>query len=131
MLSVDGEVRSRLTEKLKTDTDAPYHDKTLHVTTVSSIIPTIFPTLAMDSEETDVGEDLEGNVQVGISSMIQLKAFSEKSLSEAGSLLDKAGDLMIEMRYRCIEKRTLSDSKPFCKVARFQRVVGSGDFLYE
>lgn len=127
MLSNEGKVKSQLLKRLKTDSDAPYYGKTLDITAVSSKVPSTFPTLSMDAEESDVGEDLIGNVQVGISSIVQLKAFSDKSLYAASELLDEAGDIMIGMMYRCIEKRVLSDVKPFCKVARFQRTVGSGD----
>lgn len=126
MLNVEGKVRARLLKELQTDTDAPYHGKTLYLTSVSSRVPSTFPTLAMDAEDSDIGGDLEGE-QIGISSIVQLKAFSENSLEDASELIDYAGYIMIGMMYRCIERRTLSDVKPYCKVARFQRAVGGGD----
>lgn len=127
MLNVDGKVRAMLQKKLQTDDDAPYHGKTLYLSAASTNVPSTFPTLQMDAEDEDVGEDLEGNVQVGISSIVQLKAFTNTNLNDAEKLIDSASEVMKSMYYRRIEHRTLSPEKPYCKVARFRRIVGAGD----
>ena len=131
MLSVINEVNARLMARLYTDSDAPYHDKTLNFTSVSTNTPEKFPTLSVVSlGEPTVTSDLSMTVQAGIWSTVELKAFSDTLLSDATTLLDKAGDVMISMGYNLFYGQvTLSDVKPFCKVARFRRVFGSGDFL--
>ena len=132
MLSVIGKVNARLLTKLQTEDEAPYHGKTLNFVSTSSRTPSVFPTLSVVSlGETTTGNDLEGTVQPGIISSVEIQAYSDKSLTDATSLLDKAADVMLSMRYTMYYgQNTLSDVKPYCKVARFRRVVGAGDKLY-
>lgn len=132
MLSVINKVNARLEQKLKKDPDAPYHDKTLHFTSESSNVPKEFPTLSVVSlGEPTITSDLTMTVQAGIWSTVEIKAFTDTALYDATNLLDKAGDVMLSMGYNLIYgQTTLSDVIPFCKVARFRRAVGSGDFLY-
>lgn len=131
MLSVIGQVNARLLARLKTDDDAPYRDTDLNFTQTSTRAPTAFPTLSVVSlGEPTTGNDLEGTVQPGIISSIEMQAYSNKSLYEATELLDAAADVMLSMSYNLYYgQATLSDVKPYCKVARFRRVVGSGDKL--
>lgn len=129
MLSVIGKVNKKLQDRLVTDSDAPYHGKTLKFTSVSSRTPDVFPTLAVVSlGEPTTGNDIEGTVQVGIISTVELKAYTNTSLNDAKKLLDNAGDVMMIMGYQLtFGIETLQDTKPYCVVARFRRVVGAGD----
>lgn len=133
MLSVINKVNDRIETKLKKDSDAPYHNKTLHFTSIIDKVPDEFPTLSVVSlGEPTVTSDLTMTVQAGIWSTVEIKAFTDTTLYDATTLLDKAGDVMISMGYNLYYgQSTLSDKIPFCKVARFRRVVGSGDFLYK
>lgn len=132
MLSVINKVNARLLEKLKTEQGAPYYDKTLIFTSVSTNTPEKFPTLSVVSlGEPTATSDLSMTVQAGIWSTVELKAFTNTSLSDASTILDNAGDVMMSMGYNLMYgPDILSDVKPFCKVARFRRIVGEGDFLY-
>ena len=119
-------------QRLKTDTDAPYYGKTLNLTATSESVPGEFPTLNVDSlGEPTNNVDTEQLDQVSILSTIELKSYSNTSLSEAQKLMNNAGDIMISMRYNLIYgPATLSDVKPYCKVARFRRLVSNGQNLY-
>ena len=129
MLSVIGKVNKKLQDRLVTDQDAPYHDKPLRFTSVSSSSPDVFPTLSVVSlGEPTTGNDIEGTVQVGIISTVELRAYTNTSLNDAKKLLDNAGDVMMTMGYHLtFGMETLADTKPYCVVARFRRVVGAGD----
>lgn len=131
MLSVIGKVNAQLLARLKNDSDAPYHGKTLDFTAVSSNAPTVFPTLSVVSlGEPTYGNDISGTVQPGILSTVEIKSFTNSTLNDSTKLLDLASDVMLSMGYIMFYgQATLSDVKPFCKVARFRRVVGDGDIL--
>ncbi len=130
MLSVIGKVNKKLQDRLVTDSDAPYHGKTLKFTSVSSRAPDVFPTLAVAS----LGEpSFDRTVELGqesIISTVEIRAYTNSTLNDASKLLDKAGDVMLSMFYDLYFSETLSDSKPYCIVARFRRKVGNSDFLY-
>ena len=131
MLSFTGKINARLLEKLKTDDDAPYYDKTLNFTSVSSGTPTTFPTISIVSlGEPDAESTFEHDAQEAVWATIELKSYSNSSLNDATKLLGLAGDVMYSMFFDKIYERTLSDVKPFCRVARYRRKVGSADKLY-
>lgn len=132
MLTVRTKVNSRLSQRLKKDEDAPYFEQTLNFTSVSDGTPSEFPTLNVNSlGEPQAEDDLDMSEQNAIISTIELKAYTNTKLTDARNLIDKAGDVMIGMRYRLVYGPVaLSDTSPFCVVARFQRLVGSGDILY-
>ena len=129
MLSVRTKVNSGLSQKLKKDTDAPYHDKKLNFTSGRNGTPADFPTLNVDSlGEPQTADNLEGTTQNAIISTIELKAFTNTTLNDARILMDKAGDIMIAMRYSLIYgPEVLNDTSPYCMIARFRRTIGSGD----
>ena len=131
MLSVSGKVNAKLLARLKNDADAPYHGKKLEFSSSSTKAPSVFPTLSVVSlGETSSHDDLEMDFQNCIVSTIELKAFTDTTLYDAQKLLDKAGDVMQRMSYSLIYgAETLSDTKPYCKVARFRRNVGRGDII--
>ena len=131
MLNVIGKVNARLLEKLKTEDDAPYHDKELEFTSVSDTTPTTFPTLAVISlGDIDSDNTLEHQQQEAVWSTIELKAYSNTTLQDATKLLNNAGDVMYSMFYNRTYENTLSDVRPFCRVARYRRKVGNEDTLY-
>lgn len=128
MLSVRTIVNSRLSQRLRKDADAPYTEDTLNMTSTRNGTPAKFPTLNVDSlGEPSTADDLEHKSQNAIISTIELKAYSNKSLTEARNILDKAGDVMISMGYSLIYgPEDISDTYKVM-VARFRRTVGGGD----
>ena len=132
MLSVWNEVSKRLQQKLKTDADAPYPQ--LHLTSKDvSDSPPKFPCLFVNSlgEQTE-GTDFETD-QCYIISTIELQSYSAESPSgsqtEARKIMDAAGDVMLSMGYQLIYGPAQNNKGYFRTIARFRRLVGSGDEL--
>jgi len=132
MLSVRSKVENRLSARLNTDDDAPYHKSKINITPTMSGSPEKFPTLYVKSlGEPSADDDLEQLKQCAIISTIELHSFSNKSLTEAYSLANKSGDVMLGMRYKLIYgPEPISTAKPFEVVTRYRRIVGDGDELY-
>ena len=129
MLSVRTKVNSILSQKLRKDADAPYSVNTLNMTSTRNGTPAKFPTLNVDSlGEPSTADDLEHKTQNAIISTIELKAYTNTSLTDARNILDKAGDVMYQMGYDHVygpEDISAGDIK--IMVARFRRAVGAGD----
>lgn len=132
MLSVKNKVNARLIARLKTDDDAPYHDKDLFFSSTNQQTPPDLPCLSVVSlGEPQTGNDLEHNTQSFIISTIELRGYDKKSHSNAYNLVNKAGDIMISMGYELIMGiEDISDGSAKIAIARFRRLVGSGDSLY-
>lgn len=126
MLSVRTLVNSRLSQKLKKDDGAPY--PALNMTSTRNGTPAKFPTLNVDSlGEVSTADDLEHKSQNAIISTIELKTYSNNTLTEARNIMDKAGDVMISMGYTLIYgPEDISDTN-HVMVARFRRLWGGGD----
>lgn len=129
MLSVRTLVNSRLSQRLRKDEDAPYSVSTLNMTSTRNGTPAKFPTLNVDSlGEPSVGDDLEHKTQNAIISTIELKAYTNTSLTDARNLMDKAGDVMLSMGYTLIYgPEDISTGNINIMVARFRRLFGTGD----
>lgn len=134
MLSVRTLVNSRLSQRLRKDEDAPYSadEKSknyLKMTSTRNGTPAMFPALNVDSlGEPSVGDDLEHTKQNAIISTIELKAYTNTSLTDARNILDKAGDVMYQMGYDHVYgPEDISTGSINTMVARFRRTVGAGD----
>lgn len=134
MLSVRTLVNSRLSQRLRKDEDAPYSadEKSknyLKMTSSRNGTPAKFPTLNVDSlGEPSTVDDLEHKTQNAIISTIELKAYTNTTLTDARNILDKAGDAMLSMGYSLIYgPEDISTGSINIMVARFRRTVGAGD----
>ena len=129
MLSVRTKVNSILSQKLRKDEDAPYSVKTLNMTSTRNGTPAKFPTLNVDSlGEPSTADDLEHKTQNAIISTIELKAYTNTSLTDARNILGKAGDVMLSMGYSLIYgPEDISSGDKGIMVARFRRTFGAGD----
>lgn len=129
MISVRTLVNSRLSQRLRKGADAPYSVKTLNMTSTRNGTPARFPTLNVDSlGEPSTADDFEHKMQNAIISTIELKAYTNTSLTDARNILDKAGDVMLSMGYSLIYgPEDISTGSIYTMVARFRRTVGSGD----
>lgn len=132
MLSVWNTVNKRIQQKLKTDADAPYPKLYLTSSDISDAPPG-FPCLFINSlgEPTD-GSDFQNN-QCYITSTIELQSYSAESpngsQTEARKIMDAAGDVMMSMGYQLITGPYQDNKGYFRTIARFRRLVGSGDEL--
>ena len=91
--------------------------------------PAKFPTLNVDSlGEPSTADDLEHKTQNAIISTIELKAYTNTSLTDARNILDKAGDVMYQMGYDHVYgSEDISAGNINIMVARFRRTFGAGD----
>lgn len=129
MLSVRTKVNSILSQKLRKDADAPYSANTLNMTSTRNGTPAKFPTLNVDSlGEPSTADDLEHKRQNAIISTIELKAYTTTTLTDARTLMDKAGEVMLSMGYSLIYgPEDISTGSIYTMVARFRRTFGAGD----
>lgn len=132
MLSVWNKVNNRIQQKLKTDAYAPYPKLYLTSRDVSDAPPG-FPCLYINSlGEPAEGSDLQNN-QCYITSTIELQSYSAESpngsQTEARKIMDAAGDVMLSMGYQLIAGPYQDNKGYFRTIARFRRLVGSGDEL--
>lgn len=129
MLSVRTKVNSILSQKLRKDEDATYSVKTLNMTSTRNGTPAKFPTLNVDSlGEPSTADDFEHKTQNAIISTIELKSYTNTSLTDARNILDKAGDVMYQMGYDHVYgPEDISAGDINIMVARFRRTFGAGD----
>ena len=120
-------VIDRVYEKLMNSLSEDY--PSLNMTSASERTPDEFPTLsAVSLGEPTAATDLVHTEQASIWSTIELKAYSDKTIYEASKLLDAAGDVLLSLGYQVTTgPETLSDTRPYCKVARFRAYIGAGD----
>lgn len=91
--------------------------------------PAKFPTLNVDSlGEPSTADDLEHKTQNAIISTIELKAYTNTTLTDARNILDKAGDVMYQIGYDHVYgPEDISAGEINIMVARFRRTFGAGD----
>ena len=97
----------------------------------TSKTPPGFPALGViQIDNPDVALDLE-NTENAVESVIEIQSYSNKSLNEAKTLINKACDGMRIMGYARrtgpMEVRNASDTNINRMVARFARIVSSVD----
>lgn len=97
----------------------------------TSKTPPVFPALGVvQIDNPDVALDLE-NSENAVESVIEIQSYSNKSLNEAKTLINKACDGMRIMGYARrtgpMEVRNASDTNINRMVARFARIVSSVD----
>lgn len=97
----------------------------------SSKSPPNFPALSVEQiDNSDTAIDLE-NTENAVTSVIEVHAFSNKSITEAKKVMNLACDGMRTMGYVRTygpkEVKNLSDTNIYRMVARFKRIVSSVD----
>ncbi len=129
MISVRLKVSDRIRDRMVRDKTSTYYVKGLNITDKKNGTPAKFPTLNVDSlGEPSTADDLEHKKQNAIISTIELKAYTNTTLTDARNILDKAGDVMISMGYSLIYgPEDISSGDINIMVARFRRTVGAGD----
>lgn len=97
----------------------------------STMVPAGFPAVSVEQiDNPDVGVDLE-NSENAVKSIIEIRSYSNKSLSESKLIINKCSDAMRIMGYERIygpkKVDNVSDKNIYRMVARFQRIVSSVD----
>lgn len=102
-----------------------------NVTSANSDSPPLFPCIMVDQiDNPDTAEDLE-NSENAVESTIEIQTYSNKSLTESRKIINIACDAMRQMGYRRRmgpkQVANAGNSKIYRMVARFTRVIGSGE----
>lgn len=102
-----------------------------NVQSSSSKSPPGFPALSVEQiDSPDAAVDLE-NSENAVTSVIEIQAFSNKNITEAKKVINKACDGMRFMGYVRTygpkEVNNASDTNIYRMVARFKRIVSSVD----
>ena len=102
-----------------------------NITSTNSDKPPGLPALLIDQiDNPDVAEDLE-NSENAVESTVEIQTYSNKSLTESRKIINIACDAMRQMGYRRRmgpkQVTNAGNSKIFRMVARFSRVIGSGE----
>lgn len=102
-----------------------------NITSTNRDSPPGFPALLVDQiDNPDVAEDLE-NSENAVESNIEIQSYSNKSLTESRKIINIACDAMRQMGYRRRmgpkQVANAGNSKIYRMVARFTRVIGSGE----
>ena len=102
-----------------------------NVESSSSKSPPGFPALSVEQiDNTDTAMDLE-NSENAVTSVIEIQTFSNKNITEAKKVMNKACDGMRVMGYVRTygpkEVKNASDKNIYRMVARFKRIVSSVD----
>lgn len=97
----------------------------------SSLTPAEFPAMSVEQiDNADVAVDLE-NAENAVRSVIEIQAFSNKSIIEARKIINMACDSMrimgYERNYGPQKITNANDVNVFRMVARFSRIVSSVD----
>ena len=95
----------------------------------SSVTPAGFPAVSVEQiDNPDVAVDLE-NSENAVRSIIEIRSYSNKSLFESKSLINKGSDAMglmgYERDYGTKKVDNVSDKNIFRMVTRFKRIVSS------
>ena len=98
------------------------------VTSTTNDTPSEFPAVAVEQiDNRDYAVDLE-NSENGVMTVMQIQVFSNKSLTEARSIMNTICDAMRQMGYRRFSGPepipNMSNIKIIRTVARFRRFVG-------
>lgn len=93
--------------------------------------PTSFPALSAEQiDNPDAAVDLE-NTENAVTSTIEIQAFSNRNITEAKTIINKACDGMrimgYERRYGPSKVTNAADTNIYRMVARFRRIVSSVD----
>ena len=107
-------------------------DTCKNVVSTASDVPAKFPTLLVDQLAAyDAAVDLE-NSEAAVNSQLELTSYSNKSLSEAREVMNKACDAMRVMGYiRSFGPRQVPniDKNIYRMVTRFHRIICDGDHI--
>ena len=95
----------------------------------SSVTPAGFPAVSVEQiDNPDVAVDLE-NGENAVRSIIEIRSYSNESLSESKSLINNCSDAMRRMGYERIygpkKVDNVSDKNIYRMAARFKRIVSS------
>lgn len=130
MLDIESKVYSRIKYTFPKNVKADYPD--LNFTTNSrQLIDPKFPCVYIHLAScAEVGQDLENTEINGGDYMFQIEVYDNQSQNRADIIMDEVVKIMKSMRFNVPEiPRFDNTQSEYRSVARFRRIIGSGDIL--
>lgn len=128
--NIEASVLSRLKNKYPTSMKTKYPDTNF---TTSNRVPNNpnFPTVYVHQMgAVEEGQDLDGTTINAVLPTIQIEVEDNKSMNNASDVMSYVIKTMKTMRYGVVTMPEFdNDQSIYRKVARFRRVIGSGDVL--
>lgn len=96
------------------------------------VYPTEFPALYLhELSPVEVGQDLDNTTVNAVLSTIEIQVFTDGTETDCRGIMTDAISLMKKLRYNVVTfPDVLTNNNIAFAVARFRRVIGSGDALY-
>ena len=127
--NIEESVLTQLDYMLAQRTDAPY--PSLVVTSANQNQVTAFPTLYIhELSPVEAGNDLNNQTINAVLETIEIQIWTNETEAECRQLMSAAILEMKRMRFNCTAFPNIqTDNKIAFGIARFRRIIGSGDTL--
>lgn len=127
--NIEESVLTQLDYMLAQRTDAPY--PSLVVTSANQNQVTAFPTLYIhELSPVEAGNDLNNQTINAVLETIEIQIWTNETEAECRQLMSAAIFEMKRMRFNCTAFPNIqTDNKIAFGIARFRRMIGSGDTL--
>ena len=127
--NIEESVLTQLDYMLAQRTDAPYPN--LVVTSANQNQVTAFPTLYIhELSPVEAGNDLNNQTINAVLETIEIQIWTNETEAECRQLMSSAILEMKRMRFNCTAFPNIqTDNKIAFGIARFRRMIGSGDTL--
>lgn len=127
--NIEESVLTQLDYMLAQRTDAPY--PSLVVTSANQNQVTAFPTLYIhELSPVEAGNDLNNQTINAVLETIEIQIWTNETEAECRQLMSAAIVEMKRMRFNCTAFPNIqTDNKIAFGIARFRRMIGSGDTL--
>ena len=127
--NIEESVLTQLDYMLAQRTDAPYPN--LVVTSANQNQVTAFPTLYIhELSPVEAGNDLNNQTINAVLETIEIQIWTNETEAECRQLMSAAIIEMKRMRFNCTSFPNIqTDNKIAFGIARFRRMIGSGDTL--
>lgn len=128
--NIEASVISRLKNKYPSSMKTKYPDTNFTAddrVPAEPKFPTVYVHLMGSTEE---GQDLEGLTINAVMATFQIEVKDNKSMNNASDVMGYVVKIMKTMRYEVVTMPEFSNNQSvYRKVARFRRMIGSGDVL--
>lgn len=130
MLDIQNIVYSRIKNKTYTGLKTKFPNINFTTSDRGQVL-TKFPTVYVhESASAERGQDLEGDTINAVMSVIQIEVYDNESMANTKYVMDDIVAVMKSMRYSVSQMPEYqNDNNVYRRVARFSRLIGSGDTL--
>ena len=130
LLDMESRIVSRLKNKYPSELKTKYPNTNFTTTNRESDNPKFPSVYVHEMGSSEMGRDLEGTEINAILSTFQIEVKDSESMTNATEVMNYVVQTMKTMRYEVVTMPEFSNPQSvYRKIARFRRVIGSGDVL--